>query len=231
MTTDRTTFYDRMSADKDWDEWTNTYETQRRLDLIFGDLLEDVELQGVHFLDAGCGGGHFSARASARGAKVVSMDVGTHLLAQVAKRCSSQGTVGSVLQLPFPDASFDVVMSTEVVEHTTEPLAAVAAIARVVKPGGWLVLTTPGRLWQPVVRLASALRLRPYQGYENFVWPQQARQVVEQQGIVVDRFEGFNLLPLFHPAFGGLHGVMDHVGSHLPWTCVNFAIRGQRRSG
>jgi 2-polyprenyl-6-hydroxyphenyl methylase/3-demethylubiquinone-9 3-methyltransferase len=217
-----------MSAERDWDEWTNTYETQRRLDLIFGDLLRDIDLGGASFLDAGCGGGHFSARAAQRGARVVSMDVGTHLLSQVARRCASTGTVGSVLQLPFPDASFDVVLSTEVVEHTTDPLAAVAAIARMVKPGGWLVLTTPGRLWQPVVRLASVLRLRPYQGYENFVWPHQARSAVQQQGFVVDRFEGFNLLPLFHPAFAGLHGLMDRVGTLLPWTCVNFALRGRR---
>jgi hypothetical protein len=78
------------------------------------------------------------------------------------------------------------------------------------------------------VRLASALHLRPYQGYENFIWPQQARQALEQQGIAVDQFRGFNLLPLFHPAFEGLHRVMDRLGPILPWTCVNFAIRGRR---
>ena len=193
-------------------------------------MLELLPGVDVEVLDAGSGGGHFSARAAERGARVVSMDVGTHLLAQVARRCASRGTVGSVLQLPFAEASFDVVMSTEVVEHTTDPLAAVSAIARMVKPGGWFVLTTSGRLWQPVVRLASALHLRPYQGYENFVWPRQARRAAETQGIVIDRDQGFNLLPLFHPIFAPVHRVLDRVGPVLPWTCVNFALRGRRRS-
>ncbi len=51
---------------------------------------------------------------------------------------------GDALNLPFPDASFDSVMSTQVLEHVTDPMRAMKAAARVLKPGGRLALTAPG---------------------------------------------------------------------------------------
>lgn len=225
----RGTFYDRMAAEADWDTWTNNYETQRRIDLIFGELLSDIELTGKKLLDAGSGGGHFSAEACKHGACVTSLDIGKNLLVQVARRCDSERVVGSVLELPFAHDTFDVVMSTEVVEHTIAPLRALSEFARVLRPGGTLVVTTPGRLWQPIVRLASILKLRPYQGYENFLWPYEARRQLEMHSIEVDRFLGFNLLPLFNPRFAAFHRVGDRLSKRLIPLCVNFAIRGTRK--
>ncbi len=221
-------YYDRMVASGDWDDVANVYETSRRTELVFGRLLADVPLEGAEFLDAGSGGGHFSALAAKRGARVVSMDMGLNLLAGVARRCESRRSVGSTLQLPFGDGTFDVVLSTEVLEHTPDPLRGLRELARVVKPGGRLVLTTPGRLWQPVVRAASALHLRPYQGRENFLWPERARQEVERQGLKVETFEGFNVLPLFHRVFDPVNRSLDGLGKLWPSICVNFAIRALR---
>lgn len=226
---DRGEFYERMASEAEWDEWTNPYETQRRLRQIFDILLGDVRLEGSSFLDAGAGGGHFSEAATKRGAVVTSLDVGTNLLNHVAQRCGSTGVAGSVLELPFGDGSFDVVMSTEVVEHTIDPLGALKEIARTVRPGGWLIVTTPGRIWQPVVRLASLLRLRPYKGHENFVWPRSARNTLERAGILVDRYYGFNLLPLFNPRFESFHRTADRLGTRLVWAYTNFAIRGHKK--
>ena len=221
-------FYDRMVESGDWDDVANVYETARRVELIFGRLLEGVPLAGMLFLDAGSGGGHFSAMAEGRGARVVSIDMGLNLLACVARRCNSARSVASTLQLPFADRVFDVVLSTEVLEHTPDPLQGLRELARVIKPGGRLLLTTPGRLWQPVVRAASALRLRPYQGRENFLWAHDARRAIEGQGLTVEWFGGFNLLPLFHRAFDRVNRGLDVIGRGLPAICVNFAIRARR---
>lgn len=230
MLEEQDTFYDRMAAGSSWDEWTNPYETRRRLHAIFERLLPPERLAGQRFLDAGSGGGHFSAAAHRAGARVTSLDVGANLLAEVTARVAVGPVQGSVTMLPFRDASFDVVLSTEVVEHTPDPRRCLGELARVVKPGGTLVVTTPGRLWQPVVRLASRLQLRPYQGRENFLWPHTARRTVEHAGIEVDRLFGFNLLPLFHEAFDGFHRAADRLGTALPWLYVNFAIRGTKAS-
>ncbi len=228
--TDRDLFYERMASAADWDAVTNRYETRRRLELIFGRLLRDVPLEGVLLLDAGSGGGHFSQAAAQRGARVTSLDMGLQLLAQVARRCESRRCVGSVLELPFRDGSFDVVLSTEVIEHTEDPRAALAELARVVRPGGRLVVTTPGRLWQPVVRAATALHLRPYNGNENFSWPASARRTLESAGIRVEGCFGFNFLPLFVPVFDGLHRWLDRAGGALAPLYVNLAVTGTKRA-
>jgi 2-polyprenyl-6-hydroxyphenyl methylase/3-demethylubiquinone-9 3-methyltransferase len=217
-----------MAAEADWDEATNPFETRRRLRVIFDVLLKDVDWTGRRLLDAGSGGGHFSAEAARRGAHVVSLDVGLALLDQVGRRCHSERVVGSVLSLPFPDASFEFVLSTEVLEHTPDPQAGLRELCRIVKPGGTLLMTTPGRLWQPVVRAASALRLRRYQGWENFLWPRQAHRIAEQCGLRVEKLVGFNLLPLFRPLFERVLGLADRAGASVPSLYVNFALRASR---
>lgn len=227
--TERDLFYERMVASADWDSVTNVYETRRRLELIFDRLLRDVPLEGASLLDAGSGGGHFSQGAAMRGARVTSLDMGVSLLAQVAKRCTSTRCVGSVLELPFRDGAFDVVLSTEVIEHTPNPPAGLAEMARVVRPGGRLVVTTPCRTWEPVIHAATAMKLRPYNGNENFSWPAAARRVLESSGIRVERCFGFNLLPLFTPAFDGLHRMLDRAGTALAPLYVNIALTGTKR--
>lgn len=228
--TDRDLFYERMAHAADWDAVTNVYETRRRLELIFGTLLRDVPLQGATLLDAGSGGGHFSQAAAARGAKVTSLDMGVSLLGQVAQRVQSTRCVGSVLELPFRDGAFDVLLSTEVIEHTPDPPAALAELARVVRPGGRIVVTTPCRAWEPVVHMATTLRLRPYNGNENFTWPASARRILEASGIRVERCFGFNLLPLFVPALDGLHRLLDLAGGPLAPLYVNLAVTGTKRA-
>jgi len=51
---------------------------------------------------------------------------------------------GDALNLPFPDASFDAALSTQVLEHVADPQRALHEVARVLRPGGTLILTCPG---------------------------------------------------------------------------------------
>ncbi len=50
---------------------------------------------------------------------------------------------GSALEIPFRDRSFDTVLSTQVLEHVPEPSKMMGEIGRVIKPGGYLMLTAP----------------------------------------------------------------------------------------
>lgn len=225
---DKELFYESMALEHEWDDVTNTFETDRRLEILFNRFLKDVDLSGLKFLDGGSGGGHFSAEAVRRGAQVTSLDVGEALLSQVERRCESTRVVGSVLDLPFEDRFFDVVFSSEVIEHTPDPQLALTELARVVKPNGLILVTSPCKLWQPVVRAASALKLRPYQGNENFIWPRTGARILRENGIEMLEVSGFNILPLFSPAFAKVLKAGDTLGCMIPSLFVNFVLFGRR---
>lgn len=222
--------YNQLARGADWDRFANTYETQRRLELIFDRLIHSSEVLGARLLDAGSGGGHFSQAAQVRGARVVSLDVGLDLLAQVRRRCPrSQPVVGNVRRLPFPARSFDIVVCTEVIEHTSSPEQAICELTRVVADDGLLVLTVPCLTWQGVVRLATRLRLRPYHGHENFLSFSSLCRTVEQCGLTIEWAGGFNFCPVFSPRLDPLFRWFDAaLGRRAPWMMVNLAVRARR---
>ena len=114
---------------------------------------------GERVLDLGCGFGRHAFEAYRRGAHVVAVDRSQEEVEQVtamfkAMAAEGEGPPGNVarsvrgdlLALPFPDASFDVVMASEVLEHIPADEMAMAEIARVVRPGGRVAVTVP-RFW------------------------------------------------------------------------------------
>ena len=81
-------------------------------------------------LDAGCGTGFFGAWARARGAEVVSIDISVNLVKEARKKGVPRVVAGDVTKLGFADGSFDVVISSECIEHTLSPPAAVREMIR-----------------------------------------------------------------------------------------------------
>jgi ubiquinone/menaquinone biosynthesis C-methylase UbiE len=51
--------------------------------------------------------------------------------------------VSDITNIPRPDASFDAIMCTEVLEHVPDPVAAITELNRLLKPGGYLLITAP----------------------------------------------------------------------------------------
>ena len=226
----KTFFYDKLAGQHKWAEFANEYETARRLKLIFGELITPSELKNRQFLDAGSGGGHFSQAADSLGAKVVSLDVGINLLKQVGTRSGGKKVLGSTLELPLKKNLFDIVLSTEVIEHTPDPIKAIRELSKVVKPGGILLITVPCRLWNPIVKLATVLKLRPYGGYENFLWPHELRHSLEKHGFTIEVLTGFNFCPYFSKKIDHLFNYFDKAyGEKMPWLMVNVAVRARKR--
>lgn len=115
---------------------------ERRLDFI----RRNVPLAGRRVLDAGCGVGMYVAAFRRFSDSAFGVDLDPEKVAQAAGegRCVQ---VASVEALPFADASFDAVLSHEVIEHVGNDRAAVAEAVRVLKPGGRLAIFAPNRLY------------------------------------------------------------------------------------
>ena len=219
---DKQFFYDTI-ADT-FDDLMNQYDVQRRLDVVFNQLLAAIDLCDRRILDAGCGTGRFSEIALRRGGRVTSVDIGARLLRRVRARCKTTPVCADVTRLAFPDDHFDVVISSECIEHTPSPRRAVAELLRVCRPGGRVVITCPNRFWRWSCTLANALRIRPYDGFEN--WPGwfQLRRWIADAGGEPLAATGIHLFPFVVRAFNPLLRRLDRFGRVLGPLYVNQAV-------
>lgn len=97
-------------------------------------------------LDAGCGSGRNMVELARHGT-VTGVELSETSIALARQRASGEVIEGSVLELPFADASFDLAVSFDVIEHLDDDLAALRELRRVVAPGGALLVTVPAYGW------------------------------------------------------------------------------------
>lgn len=213
-------FYEEFA--KDFDVRMNKYDLATRLKIVFEQLLS-YDIFGLKLLDVGCGTGHFSKLAAERGAHVISMDVGPQLLKKVGEKCQSTCVVGSILDMPFQENSFDVIVCSEVIEHTPDPFKAVEKLYRVLKPGGTLALTVPNRFWKWSCILANLFRLRPYRGFENWVGYSALKTKVVSTGFCIKKYFGFHLFPFQLAPLHGILKKMDCYGEKWGPFYINIA--------
>ena len=215
-------FYESFASA--FDSKMNMYDTRKRMDVVYQELLVE-DLRGKTLLDAGCGTGWFSKIGVERGAKVTSMDLGENLLLEVQKKCETNRVVGSILDMPFENNSFDFIVSSEVIEHTPDPHKAIEELARVLKPGGTLVLTTPNKFWYFSIWIANKLHIRPYEGLENWMGWHEMKKTIKGNGLAIESMVGVHLFPFI---FSFLNPVLDFFHRYnktLGPLMVNMAVK------
>jgi SAM-dependent methyltransferase len=106
--------------------------------------LDPSDLAGKRVLDGGCGMGRYlRIAAESAAALVAGIDLSQAVVAarELTLGLPQVGVVrGDLLRLPFPEASFDHIYSLGVLDHTPSPRAAFLALARLLKPGGRIVV-------------------------------------------------------------------------------------------
>jgi SAM-dependent methyltransferase len=103
--------------------------------VMIADLLEARRFARGRLLDVGCGNKPYLEMFAAHVRDYIGLDPD--------HQHSRPDVVADVSCLPFPDASFDTVLTTQVIEHVPEPSRMMAEISRILAPGGHLILTAP----------------------------------------------------------------------------------------
>jgi len=117
---------------------------------------------GDRVLDVGAGFGRHVYECARRGAHVVALDYAADEVVQTRDTLAAMVEAGEITadrligvlrgdacRLPFPDATFDVVITSEVLEHIQDDVSALSEMVRVLKPGGRFAATVPS--WLPEV--------------------------------------------------------------------------------
>lgn len=116
---------------------------QRRLDMI----RKWSNLANTYVLVDGCGVGMYAARLLEDTPHVYGFDI-EHERVLTARQRASAMHVAAAEYIPYPSNSFETLLSHEVIEHVNDDYQSVAEMARVLKPGGRIVMFCPNR-WYP----------------------------------------------------------------------------------
>jgi SAM-dependent methyltransferase len=135
-----------MQAMLDADERHWWYRGRRKVIRAELDRLELPAAPDV--LDAGCGSGRTLLELAAYGT-VSGIELNEDAAELARGRRIGEVRVGRLEQLPWPDASFDLITCLDVIEHTPDDRATLTELGRVCRPGGWLLVTVPAyqALW------------------------------------------------------------------------------------
>jgi SAM-dependent methyltransferase len=117
---------------------------------LYVSILDRIDpLAGQTLVDVGCGAGLFCRLAADRGASVHGLDAAPALLDIARRRVPSpQGTfdLGDVGNLPYADATFDVVAGINSFQYASSPIAALREAKRVAKPDAQIVVAALGNV-------------------------------------------------------------------------------------
>ena len=97
-------------------------------------------------LECACGTGLITAAVAGKCSKLVATDCSEGMLKQTRKKCGSYSNVeirtADILNLPFPDESFDAVIAANVIHLLDDPYKALSELDRICRPGGKLIIPT-----------------------------------------------------------------------------------------
>jgi ubiquinone biosynthesis O-methyltransferase len=202
-------------------ELPNAYDRWRRSRL--GQITDAIEerlilrlldpVEGSRVLDVGCGDGMLGVALARRGAHVTGIDTDTRMLETARRRVESESVDLDLVQgraeaLPFADATFDRVVAVTVLCFVRDVSRATGEMARVLKPGGRLVIGELGRwsLWAALRRVRGWLGASTWQA-ARFHTAKELRSALEARGLTVAETVG----AVYYPPVGAAAALLARV--------------------
>lgn len=202
------------TAAKQWWDLYGEYAALHHINPLRVRFIDDCVsgLEGKTVLDVGCGGGILSEALTACGAVVTGIDMGETALS-VARGHSRRTGLDIVYdQVTVEDIaarqpeSFDVVACMELLEHVPSPESVITACARLLRPGGHLVVATLNRSLRArllaIVMAEQVLGIvaRGTHTWRRFIKPQEIADWGASAGLRVVRTTGLRYLPYLNHA-------------------------------
>lgn len=132
----------------------------RRHEVVYEQLAPRCTRREV--LEAGCGEGYGADLIARLAKRVIGLDYDDAAVAHVTARYPRVEAVqGNLAELPLPDAAVDVVVNFQVIEHLWDQAQFIAECARVLRPGGLLMISTPNRITFSPVATPRLIRSTP----------------------------------------------------------------------
>jgi 2-polyprenyl-6-hydroxyphenyl methylase/3-demethylubiquinone-9 3-methyltransferase len=198
---------------------SSAYDNRRRHTF---ELVQQAVLAGSRVLDIGAAQGNFSLLLAEMGYDVTWNDLREELSGYVRLK-HEHGTLhfaaGDAFQLRFPH-QFDAVLITEIIEHVAHPDEFLTQVATLIRPGGFIVMTTPNGAYFrnklprfsdcPDPSVYESVQFKPdSDGHIFLLHTDEVYQISSQAGLLVDELRLFtNSLTSGHIKLNGLLGVL-----------------------
>ncbi|TLZ41902.1 MAG: bifunctional 2-polyprenyl-6-hydroxyphenol methylase/3-demethylubiquinol 3-O-methyltransferase UbiG [Gammaproteobacteria bacterium] len=170
-------------------------------------IAERTALAGRRVLDVGCGGGLLAEALSRAGARVTAIDLAPGMI-EVARLHAAESALAVDYRLAAAEevaaaepAAFDVVTCMEMLEHVPRPAAMTATLARALRPGGALFVSTINRnLRSFLLAIVGAEYLlglipRGTHEYERLILPSELARWARAAGLTLQSLVGIELNP------------------------------------
>jgi ubiquinone/menaquinone biosynthesis C-methylase UbiE len=180
----------KADARRTFDRWAGSYERDpfsRVIARLQRDALEALELgAGDRLLDVGCGTGAAVRAAAEIVDRAVGVDLSPKMLTQARERAAGLTAVefveGDSENLPFGEGEFTAVLCTTSLHHYPRPEAAAREMARVLTPGGRVVIGD-GTSDAVVMKVADLLCRRFEAGHVRFHRVEELRRLLQDAGL------------------------------------------------
>ena len=168
---------------------------------------DDKPLAGLRILDIGCGGGLLAEPLARLGADVTAIDASQNAIKAAKAHAEAQGLTIDYRaclaeELAASGALFDVVYSSEVIEHVADRNIFISAISQLLIDKGLVVITTINRTLAALATIkigAEYITKQIPKGtheFDKFVKPEELSQDCQNHGLLLDHFTGFAPTPL-----------------------------------